>query len=305
VAVVAVRVAGLRRLRLASLVGVGANDAAAVSGFAFAPMLRLRVVLDYVVEVARSAMFAAIAVHRLAPVRFPINGRTRGFFPFEEGFGAMILYGSSLSPLVRKVLVFAAEKGIGLELQPTGAAPGQHSPEFIAASPVRKMPALRDRDFTLADSSAIVHYLEALHPEPNLIPIEPRARGRVIWFEEYGDTVLMPCGGKMFFNRVVAPTFLGRAGDSAIADAAERDELPPILAYLESVIPDSGFLVEDRLTLADIAIASPLANLPYMASGIDAGRYPRLAAYVSGILARPSFARWIERETALLAKLAA
>jgi glutathione S-transferase len=104
---------------------------------------------------------------------------------------------------------------------------------------------------------------------------------------------------------VVAPRFLGRAGDAAIADAAERDELPPILAYLESVIPDSGFLVEDRLTLADIAIASPLANLPYMGSGIDAERYPRLAAYVAAILSRPSFQPWIERETALLAKLAA
>jgi glutathione S-transferase len=217
----------------------------------------------------------------------------------------MILYGSSLSPLVRKVLAFAGEKGMALELQPTGGAPGQHSPEFIAASPLRKMPALRDGDFTLADSSAIIQYLEALQPGPNLIPTDPKSRGRTIWFEEYGDTILMPCGGKMFFNRVVAPTFLGRPGDPVIADTAERDELPPILAYLESVIPDSGFLVEDRLTLADLAIASPLANLPYMASGIDAERYPRLAAYVAAILSRPSFAPWIERETALLAKLAA
>lgn len=217
----------------------------------------------------------------------------------------MILYGSSLSPFVRKVLAFAAEKGIELELQPTGAAPGQHSPEFVAASPLRRMPAFRDGDFLLADSSAIVQYLEALQPDPNLIPADPKARGRTIWFEEYGDTILMPCGGKMFFNRVVAPTFLGRPGDPEIADAAERDELPPILAYLESAVPDSGFLVEDRMTLADIAIASPLANLPYMGSAIDPERYPRLAAYVAGILSRPSFAPWIERETALLAKLAA
>jgi len=87
----------------------------------------------------------------------------------------MILYGSSLSPYVRKVLAFANEKGIELELRPTGDAPGQPGPEFIAASPLRKMPALVDADFRLADSSAIVQYLEALHPEPNLIP---RSRGR-------------------------------------------------------------------------------------------------------------------------------
>jgi glutathione S-transferase len=217
----------------------------------------------------------------------------------------MILYGSSLSPFVRKVLAFAAEKGVEMELRPTGDAPGQHGAEFIAASPLRKMPALVDGDFRLADSSAIVQYLEALQPEPNLIPAEPRARGRTIWFEEYGDTVVMACGGKIFFNRVVAPRFLGRPGDASVADAAERDELPPILSYLETVIPDSGFLVEDRITLADIAIASPLANLPYMGMSIDRGQYPRLARYVDSILSRPSFAPWIERETALLEKFAA
>ena len=217
----------------------------------------------------------------------------------------MILYGSSLSPFVRKVLAFASEKGIELELRPTGAAPGQPGPEFLAASPLRKMPALADGDFTLADSSAIIQYLDALKPEPNLIPTEPRARGRTIWFEEYGDTILMACGGKMFFNRVVAPKFLGLPGDSAVADAAEREELPPILGYLESVIPESGFLVEDRITLADIAVASPMANLPYMGCRIDEQRYPRLARYVEAILSRPSFAPWIERETHMLAKLAA
>ena len=217
----------------------------------------------------------------------------------------MILYGSSLSPYVRKVLAFAAEKGIELDLRPTGSAPGQPSDEYLEASPLRKMPALRDGDFTLADSSAIVQYLEALQPEPNLIPTEPRARGRTIWFEEYGDAVLMACGGKIFFNRVVAPRFLGRPGDAAVADAAEREEFPPILDYLETMIPESGFLVEDRLTLADIAIASPMANLPYMGMCIDEQRHPRLARYVAAILSRPSFAPWIERETAMFAKLAA
>ena len=63
----------------------------------------------------------------------------------------MILYGSSLSPFVRKVLAYAGEKGIELELKPTGSAPGQPSAEFLEASPLRKMPALRDESFTLAD----------------------------------------------------------------------------------------------------------------------------------------------------------
>jgi glutathione S-transferase len=214
----------------------------------------------------------------------------------------MIVFGSSISPFVRKVLAFGAEKGLELEHKALGL--GSEDPDFRAASPFRKIPGFQDGDFRICDSSAIVHYLDAQYPEPNLIPTEPRARARTVWFDEFGDTIVMGCGGKMFFNRVVAPRFLGQAGDLAIADKAERDELPPILDYLERILPDSGFLVEDRLTLADIAVASPFANLGHMQVEVDAARWPRTRAYVDAILGRPSFAGWVERERAFLAKAA-
>ena len=215
----------------------------------------------------------------------------------------MIVYGSSLSPFVRKVLAYASEKGIEVEVKPT--APGDQDPDFRAASPFGKMPGFSDGDYRLADSSAIIHYLEAKQPEPNLIPTEPRARGRTIWFDEFADTILFACGGKMFFNRIVAPRFLKLEGDAAVADAAECDELPPLLAYLETQIPDSGFLVEDRLTLADIAVASPFANLRHLGVAIDASKYPKVAGYAEAILSRPSFAPWVEREAAFLERTAA
>ncbi len=212
----------------------------------------------------------------------------------------MIVFGSSFSPFVRKVLAFAAEKGIEVESRPIGL--GSTDPEFLAASPFRKMPALTDGDFSIADSSAIVAYIEAVKPEPALIPSEPRARARTMWFDEFADTILFATGAKMFFNRVVAPKFLGREGDLALADRAEVDELPALLDYLEGQIPESGFLVEDRLTLADLAVASPFANLEHCGASI-AGR-PRVSAYVSAILARPSFSASIEREKRAMAKVA-
>ncbi len=211
----------------------------------------------------------------------------------------MILYGSSMSPFVRKVLVYGAEKGMTFNLQPSGFP--NPTAEFREASPVAKMPALRDGDYLLADSSAIIHYLEAKQPDPPLIPGDPRLRGKTIWFEEYADTVLFACGAKIFFNRIVAPRFLGRPGDEAAAAAAERDDLPPILDYLETVVPDAGgYLVGDRLTLADIAIAGPFANLRHCGITINPARHPRTAAFVERILARPSFTHWVERETAML-----
>jgi glutathione S-transferase len=216
----------------------------------------------------------------------------------------MIVYGSSMSPFVRKVLVFAAEKGIEVEHKPLGL--GAQEPEFLAASPFRKIPAFSDGDFSICDSSAIVAYLEALHPEPALIPAEPRARARTIWYDEFADTILMASGARIFFNRVVAPRFLGRPGDLAAADRAEKEELPPIFDYLETIAPGAGeFLVEDRLTLADIAVATPFANLSYVGITLDPERHPRASAYIGSILARPSFAGWIARERAFLERHAA
>lgn len=216
----------------------------------------------------------------------------------------MILYGSSLSPYVRKVLAFAGEKGVELELQPTGFP--NHSSEYLEASPFRKMPALRDGDYTLADSSAIIHYLEARNPEPALIPVDPQLRGKTIWFEEFADTILVACGAKIFFNRIIGPRFFGKPCDEEAVRSAEIKELPPILDYLEKIVPDEGgYLVGDRLTLADIAVASPFANFRHTNTNVDPGRYPRTVTYVERILARPSIAHWIERETAFLSQQAA
>ena len=216
----------------------------------------------------------------------------------------MILYGSSLSPFVRKVLAFGAEKGLEFEMR-QGGIPSP-SEEFLEASPFRKMPALRDGDFTLADSSAIVHYLEAKHPEPALIPSEPKLRGKTIWFDEFADTILVACGAKIFFNRIVAPRFLGRDGDLDAAEIAELNDLPPILEYLERVVPGhEGYLVGDRLTLADIAVASPFANFRHSETKVCPERYPRTVAYVDRILSRASLASLVEQEAAFLAKRAA
>ena len=215
----------------------------------------------------------------------------------------MIVYGASLSPFVRKVLAYGAEKGLSLDHKPLGL--GSDDPAFLAASPFRKIPAFSDGDFGISDSSAIIHYLEAKYPEPALIPAEPEARARVIWFDEFADTILCTCGAKMFFNRIVAPRFLGREGDLETADKAEREELPPILDYLERTIPESGWLVGESLTLADIAVATAFANFRHLGMTVDADRYPKVAAFAQRMLARPSFAGWVEREAAFLEKTAA
>ncbi|HEY2179884.1 MAG TPA: glutathione S-transferase family protein [Caulobacteraceae bacterium] len=212
----------------------------------------------------------------------------------------MILYGSSLSPFVRKTLAYLSEKGLTAELKPIGVQ--DKNPDFRATSPFGKMPGFSDGDFAISDSTAIITYLEAKHPEPPLIPSEPKARARTIWYEEFADTILIATMGKVFFNKVVAPMFLGRPGDLAAAETAEKDEFPPLMDYLEGIMPASGFLVEDRLTLADLAVASPFVNFAHCGINCDAARHPKTAAYVEAILARPSFAPIVAQEKQFFAR---
>lgn len=197
-------------------------------------------------------------------------------------------------------MVFAEEKGIAVELVPT--MPGDTSPAFRALSPFGQVPAMVDADFSLADSSAIVHYIEAKHPDPALIPTDPQARAKVIWFDELADTVVFAAGRLMLANRVVKPLFRGTPGDLAAADAAERDQWPPILAYLEQAVGDRDFLVGDALTLADIAVTSALASTLHACAPIDAVAHPALTRYLARMLARPGFAGRLESERAFIAK---
>jgi glutathione S-transferase len=211
----------------------------------------------------------------------------------------MILLGASVSPFVRKVLVVAAEKGIKLENRPINPTTS-NDPQFLSASPFRKIPALVDGDFSLADSTAIVAYLEALNPRPAVYPTAPRERARAIWFEEMADTILFPAGQKIFFNRVVAPKFLNRAGDLTAAQDAQTALLPPVYAYLESVTPTEGFLVGGTLSIADIAIACMLVNMTYCSAAPDAAQHPKLAAFLARMMARPGFAAALASDRAAL-----
>ncbi|TGD95003.1 glutathione S-transferase family protein [Methylobacterium nonmethylotrophicum] len=198
----------------------------------------------------------------------------------------MKLYGTSLSPFVRKVLVVLAEKGIEVRHVPLRFH--DPDPRFRAASPFGKIPALEDGDFLLADSSAIIQYLERKHPEPAVLPRDARDLGRTVWYDELGDTELFPLLIKPFVQRVLRPQLMKLPCDEAVVGQCMAEELPRPFDYLEGVI-DGPYLVGGAFTLADISVVTAFHNLHLAGEAVEAGRWPRLAAYVAGILERPSF----------------
>lgn len=213
----------------------------------------------------------------------------------------MILFGSSFSPFVRKTMVALAEKGLDFEMRAAGL--GSTDPDFLRASPFGKMPAFMDGDFAISDSTAIITYLDAKHPEPPLLPTEPGARAQAIWFEEFADTIVGPVVGKCFFNRIVAPRFLGREGDEAAAVEGETKDLPKLLDYLEGVVPEpQGFLAGTALSVGDISVASVFVNLRHVCKATDWKRWPRADAWLNAQHGRPSLAPIIAKESAILSK---
>ena len=211
----------------------------------------------------------------------------------------MKLYGFPLSPFVRKVLVSVKEKGLDVELVPSN--PSQPDDEFKAISPFSKIPAFRDGDFTMADSTAIVTYLDAKYPQPALLPAAPEARARAVWFEEVSDTVLVPAGAPIVVNRFLRPQIFGTDGDEEAAKAGEEAVKKP-LAYLEGAVSESGWL-DWNYSIGDIAVACTIKTLGYTGWTLDPATYPKLAAWYGRVTERAAWQQASDEEDAIFASM--
>lgn len=211
------------------------------------------------------------------------------------------VHGANISPYVRKVRVFLAEKNIQYKLEPVN--PFAAGPEYRKLSPLGKIPAFQDGNVTLADSSVICAYVEKTNPQPALIPAAPADYAQALWFEEYGDGGLAPVvGPEIFRQRIVMPLFFKQQGDETVVQKAIAEKLPPLFDYLEGALGDRTTLVGNSFTLGDIGVATQFVNLRHAGVTVDAQRWPKLARYIAAVHGRPSFKAVIEEEEAGLKK---
>ena len=85
------------------------------------------------------------------------------------------LHGFSLSNFYNMVKHSMLEKDI--EFEEVLVRPNQE-PEFLAISPMGKIPCLQTEDGCLAETNVIMDYLEDVYPTPGLYPVDPFSRGR-------------------------------------------------------------------------------------------------------------------------------
>ena len=88
---------------------------------------------------------------------------------------------------------------------------------------------------------------------------------------------------------MIRPKILQQQTDHAVIDAILTEAMPKVFGYLESQSTD-GYLVGNRFSIADIALACNLINFHYLGYRIDAARYPKLERNFKRLCPHPSIA---------------
>ncbi len=198
------------------------------------------------------------------------------------------LYGAPLSPFVRKVAIFLEEKGVAYEWKMV--RPHDRDEAFKGLSPLGKIPAYKDDKTGLCDSSVICFYLERTYPDPALYPSDTVELARAMWFEEYFDGAMIKPMSDIYFHSYFNPRFLAKPTDEAVlADAQAK--LPPLLDYIEAQLKPGEWMVENRFSIADIALGTGFANIALAGVKPDRTRNPKLAVYIERLYKRPSFVK--------------
>jgi glutathione S-transferase len=206
----------------------------------------------------------------------------------------LLIYGSPLSPFVRKVAGVCLEKAVPYEIEAVNVFdPPQW---FREISPMKRIPVLRDRSVaeaglsgTIPDSSAICAFIEKKHPSPALYPEDPLALGEALFIEEFADTALAMAGGMGIFRPIFFALAKGEAPDLAKAREAWASQLPPLLDVLEARLAGRAFFAGDALSIADITVACVIGQVALVAH-TPLERWPGLAAHYSAMHQREAIA---------------
>lgn len=206
----------------------------------------------------------------------------------------LVIYGSPVSPFVRKVEAVCLEKGVEYEVEAVNVF---DPPEwFREISPMKRIPVLRDRSIaeegvggTIADSSAICGFIEKKHPESPVYPEDPYAYGRALFVEEYADTNLAATGGMGIFRPIFFSINQGKEPDLDTARASWADKMPEILRWLDSALGSDEFYAGNAMSIADITVTTCLMQIALVAD-VSLDDYPRLAAHQKRMRTRDSIA---------------
>lgn len=191
----------------------------------------------------------------------------------------IVLCGFSLSNYYNKVKLALLEKGI--EFSEETVATRSKDAAVLDASPLGKVPFIRTEKGCLCESQAIVEYLEALQPQPPLLPSDPWHAAKVrelgIFIDLHLELVARELYGEAFFGGTVSDSTKARV----------REQLEKNIAGFKRLARFSPYVAGDAFTMADCSawVSLPLVGMAsksvygedlLQAAGVDWKSYARL-----------------------------
>uniref|UniRef100_W5L429 glutathione transferase n=1 Tax=Astyanax mexicanus TaxID=7994 RepID=W5L429_ASTMX len=164
------------------------------------------------------------------------------------------IYLDLVSQPCRAVYLFVRAASIPFEFKKISLMAGeQHSEDFSKINILKKVPAIRDGDFCLAESVAIMIYLAEKYNTPdNWYPADLQKRARVNEFLSWQHTAIRPHGGRMLWLKVMIPKVMGVEVPQEKMDAALEDLDSSLKLFDEKFLQDRPFIAGDQISLADL-----------------------------------------------------
>jgi len=194
----------------------------------------------------------------------------------------MKLYWHTFSIIPWRVRIALHEKELSYEDVITDLYNEPPKPEFLKINPFAQIPVLEDGRLVLAESMAILEYLDEKYPEPSLMPQDVSQRATIrklmCWSTDYWP---------LAWKKWMAPRLPKHLVDPWTDDTVQegRDELCHHLDVLEPYLENGDWLVGEY-SLADICYAPLVLALERVDLENEVTSRPRVAAWVARLKTR-------------------
>ncbi len=194
------------------------------------------------------------------------------------------LYDGQRSWNARKVRLLAAELGIEITSVRLDFAKGEfRSDDYLAKNPNGKIPTLKEGDFILWESHAILIYLADQHPERGLHPVDPKQRAVVDQWLFWWAAHVEPALNLLLVERRIKPFLKQPANDPTLL-ARANSELDRFLPILDKQLSTREHVV-GQLSIVDFAMAAQLEQAAMIE--LDISQYEHIGRWLEGLQKKP------------------
>jgi maleylacetoacetate isomerase len=196
----------------------------------------------------------------------------------------IILYDYWRSSASYRVRIVLNLKGIEYRSVPTSLLEGDHkAPDYVARNPQGFVPMLHIDGHDLAQSLAIIDYLDAKYPEPKMVSPEPAKRAKTL-----AQALVIAADIHPINNLRVLKYLKDKLGhDQSAIDDWYRHWIVDGLTALEAMAPEDGLFGSDLPNLADVCLVPQMANARRFNTPL--GAFPRLVRIDAVLTELPAF----------------